>query len=95
MSCFVEGEGLNSTSRCLDPFLVLDPSNTSHPPSVPTQIERCESLCHDPDFACMHLRPGEQLMRIAHIPFGAQRQQYEVLVWRGPASEVWNHGSST
>ena len=93
ISCFMEVKSPNAMSRCLDPFLVLDPSNTSRPPSVPAQIERCESLCRDPEFACMHLRAGEQLLRISHIHFGARHQQREVLVWRGPASEIWDHGA--
>jgi hypothetical protein len=80
-------------SRCLDPFLVLDPSNASRPPSVPMQIERCESLCHDAEFACLHLRAKDQLLRISHIPFGTRYQRKEILLWRGPASEIWNHGA--
>jgi len=91
MSCFVEDKGLNAMSRCLDPFLVLDPLNASRPPSVPTQIERCESLCHDAEFACLHLRAKDQLLRISHIPFGTRYQRNEILLWRGPASEIWNH----
>jgi len=93
MSCFVEDKGLNAMSRCLDPFLALDPLNASRPPSVPTQIERCESLCHDAEFACLHLRAEDQLLRISNIPFGTRYQRNEVLLWRGPPSEIWNHGA--
>ena len=93
MSCFVEDKGLSAMSRCLDPFLVLDPLNTSRPPSVPAQIERCESLCRDPEFACLHLQAKDQLLRISHIPFGARYQRNEIMLWRGPASEIWNHGA--
>lgn len=56
--------------------------------------ERCHDTCTHKDFTCVHTRSDEQLMRISHAPFGVHVAEREVLVWRGPVSEIWDHGTS-
>lgn len=91
LSCFYQNDGLLNSSYCIDPLLIMDPSYTS-PSSIYSDPERCYDTCTHSDFTCIHPRSDEQLMRISHAPFGVHVADREVLVWRGPVSEIWDHG---
>ncbi|KAF8310976.1 hypothetical protein DL93DRAFT_1543186 [Clavulina sp. PMI_390] len=92
LSCFLEVNAtLTGRSYCLDPVRVMDPTQRPRPPSLIGNDGRCDRQCPDKGFSCLRPRGDQELLKITYSPWGFWKISEEILIWRGPKGEIFDH----
>lgn len=97
-SCFESLPNIGGEEYCVDPLLVFDSSRTAQKSSSWSSSSpraRCGPMdpCLDmPSGVCVRPRSDQSLFSMRYVK--PSNRDDGILVWRGPASEIWEQGMS-